>query len=133
MQFFLSILILTVILFCNFCCNVIYIDSIFIIAWFCFKKTKQKQNTHTHTTTTTTEVPLQYTENCNFDFKTSWQTTGSVLVNTVTLELQGVSNESERNFLNGDTSHVTPNPIAVTNKVIEVVPSYFVELFIIYI
>ncbi len=55
---------------------------------------------------------------------------GSVLVNIVSLELCGVSNESERNFLNGDTiqkscSHVIPNPIATKGKVIKVVPSYF--------
>ena len=30
-----------------------------------------------------------------------------------------------KNFLNSDTSHITPNPIALTNKVIEVVTSYF--------
>ncbi len=50
---------------------------------------------------------------------------GSVLVNIVTLTLWGVSSENEWNFLNGDTSHVTPNPIASMNKVIKVVPSYF--------
>ncbi len=31
------------------------------------------------------QVPLQYTEKCNFDFKTLWQATGSVLVNILTL------------------------------------------------
>ena len=35
-----------------------------------------------------------------------------------------VSNESKRNFLKGDTSHVTPNRIALTNKIIKVMPSY---------
>ncbi len=34
-------------------------------------------------------------------------------------------NESERNFLHGDTSHITPHPIALTTKFIKVVPSYF--------
>ncbi len=50
---------------------------------------------------------------------------GSVLINIVILALWGVSNESETNFRNSDTSHITPNPIALTNKVIKVVPSYF--------
>ena len=49
----------------------------------------------------------------------------SVLVNIVTLALGGISNECERNFLNGDISHVTPNQIAMKGKAIKVVPSYF--------
>ena len=32
---------------------------------------------------------------------------------------------SKLNFLNGETNHVTPNPIAVKGKVIKVYPSYF--------
>ncbi len=45
---------------------------------------------------------------------------GSVLVNIVTLAFWGVSNESERNFLNGDTIHCHPKPSGI---VIKVVPS----------
>ncbi len=33
-------------------------------------------------------------------------------------------------FLNGDASYVTPNPIALTYKVIKVVSGYFVGVFI---
>ncbi len=50
---------------------------------------------------------------------------GSVLVNIVTLALCGVSNESKRNVLNGDTSHVVPNPIAMKDEDVKVVPRYF--------
>ncbi len=37
----------------------------------------------------------------------------------------GIMRRIKWNFQNGDTSHVTPNTIALTNKVIKVVPSYF--------
>ncbi len=67
---------------------------------------------------------------CNFDFKTSWQAVGSVLVNMVTLALWGVLNESQRNSLNGDASHVTQNPTALMKRSSKLCQITFMEVFI---
>ena len=39
--------------------------------------------------------------------------------------MRGIKINRKKNFLNSDTSHITPNPIALTNTIIKVVPSYF--------
>ena len=70
------------------------------------------------------------TEKYNFYFQTLRQTMGSVLVNI--LALRGVSNESDWNFLHGDTSHITQNQITLTNRSSKFCQVTFVEVFIPY-
>ena len=38
---------------------------------------------------------------------------------------EGYQNKAKFFFQNSDTSHMTPNPIALTNKVIKFAPRYF--------